>query len=77
MQLQSRNFRYRGYRQSAPLVELGKAALSDCHAIQHQDEQNLAEFEAVEAQLELLTETHVAQLQHLRRQLAYRLRRHV
>ena len=69
MQSQRTNFRYRGYRRSAPLVSIGKSAASDFARIGTNQRTNEGSFSNLESSFVSLTESQVSQLQHLRVQL--------
>lgn len=75
MQSQRARYRYRGYRESRPLVDLGKAAASDLTRLQlaAREHEQLAE-ENLRPHFTTLSEEQIRTLQHLRVQVAYRLR---
>lgn len=75
MQTQRNNFRYRGWRLSRQLVELTKSIPSDLAQISQDDYTNQGSFDTLETHTDTLCETLVSELQHLRYQLRYRLRR--
>jgi hypothetical protein len=75
MQLESARARYRGVRESAPLVSLGHALTSDVCRVMNDQEANDAAYELLAYQLTTVCHTRLSQLLHLRTQLRYRLRK--
>ena len=66
-------YRYRGYRESRPLVTLPREAAADLTRAQVRDLANRAEYDAREADLATLCETRAAEIGHYRAQLRFRL----
>jgi hypothetical protein len=73
MQLELRRARERGYRESRFLVETEHASLCDLKKLAADYWQSQIEYDALRAQLDTLTQTHVSRIQHLRAQILFRL----
>ncbi len=71
------SFRYKGYRLSRQLVFMAKAGVSDLGQLSESAYSNLTDSDSQEAYLEQLSLEQVSELQHLRAQLRYRLRRYL
>ena len=75
MQTESGRSRFRGYRRSSDLVEMAKAPASDWKKVYVDDLANKTTYVTTKAHLDTLTETRVSELQHIRAQAHFRIKR--
>lgn len=75
MQTEPGNFRYRGWRESKRLVEIAKSAPCDLKETTDACQQFENTYEVTEGYLDTLTQTVVSQIQHLRSQIFYRVKK--
>lgn len=75
MQTEHGNFRFRGWRESKRLVEVTKTVPCDLKATTANCQQVENNYDAVAGDIDTLSQQVVSQIQHLRSQIFYRLKR--